>query len=213
MQSNLCLSGTEDIISRHFDTKAVLLDYMAMVLLTLCFPLGQLLPISWGWEDGIIENTQAVVLLLEAVLTFIWGRQSLNKGWYAVSGSFLLMMGRELSWGRVFFPTGLMDDEGPAFIDMADVPYHYLIHLLIFLVIVAVAYGLWKYRVFHLLIKERVPLTAALIIVMSVVIERISELHGFAGYTKPQAEVVEELAELVCYVEFWRCTLYYKKFF
>lgn len=44
-------------------------DLLSIFLLLACYPLAQFLPPECGWENGLIENAQAILLLIGAMLT------------------------------------------------------------------------------------------------------------------------------------------------
>ena len=43
-------------------------DLLSIFLLLACYPLAQFLPPECGWENGLIENAQAILLLIGAML-------------------------------------------------------------------------------------------------------------------------------------------------
>lgn len=45
-------------------------DLLSIFLLLACYPLAQFLPPECGWENGFIENAQAILLLIGAVFCF-----------------------------------------------------------------------------------------------------------------------------------------------
>ena len=83
---------------------------LLFLYLLLIFPVSALLPYCSAFENGPIENTQAAILLGGALLC-VWfsciSLPNVRKMWLAVSGLFLLLSLRELSWGRVFFRRAL----------------------------------------------------------------------------------------------------------
>ena len=81
-------------------------DILSIALLAACYPLAQILPPECGWENGLIENTQAVLLLFGAMFCFNCAYYSVKGLGYTLGWLYFIMFMRELSWGRVFFPTG-----------------------------------------------------------------------------------------------------------
>ena len=45
-------------------------DLFSIFLLLACYPLAQFLPPKCGWENGLIENAQAILLLIGAMFCF-----------------------------------------------------------------------------------------------------------------------------------------------
>ena len=102
-----------------------------VVYFLLIVPVAFVMPEHLAWENGPLEILQNIVLFCDVVLCIVLFRktagQRFHKLWLAVSGYFLLLFGREISWGRIFFQTG-MDEHGPTFISMSSVPGHQYIH-------------------------------------------------------------------------------------
>jgi hypothetical protein len=193
----------------HYDTRTNLLDYIAIIILSLCFPLGLCSPYAIGWENGFLENIQLIILFVGLLNCLYLTQGKLRKMWLGVAGIFLLMIGRELSWGRVFFPTGEVDACGQKFISMIDVPGHTFIHAFIFCIIVAIAYILFHNTDFSAIKRIKLPLTSIVICTLSFLVQIVAEHHSIRGYSMPQLQIVEELAEMVCYIEAVRCVNYY----
>ena len=106
----------------------------AAVYAVLLLPLGYVMPPYLAWENGVLEMLQNIVLFGDMCLAAYFfcktagtGGKSIHRLWLAAAGYFLLLLGRELSWGRVFFPTG-MDSHGPTFVSMNSIPGHEMIH-------------------------------------------------------------------------------------
>ena len=136
-----------------------LMDYIAIVLLVMCLPLGKILPATIAWENGPLEILQVLILLAGAGLACFFAKGNLRSMWSGVGGVFFLMIGRELSWGRVFFPTGVVEETGPQFVAMRDIPGHLLIHAAIFAVIVGIIIVLFKHTDFDALRQIKFPTT------------------------------------------------------
>ena len=185
------------------------LSYFTVVMIVVWFPLAKILPPQIGWENGFLENTQIIILFVGLLNCLYLTQGKLRKIWLSVAGIFLLMIGRELSWGRVFFPTGEVDACGPKFISMIDVPGHTFIHAFIFYIIVAIAYILFHNTDFSAIKRIKLPLTSIVICTLSFLVQIVAEHHSIRGYSMPQLQIVEELAEMVCYIEAVRCVNYY----
>lgn len=95
-------------------------SFWLLMGLVLSLPLAQLLPVSWGWENGPLETLQAFILLAGS-LTAAWNawRQRHQNGaaiWRIATIFWLCMLGRELSWGAVFYaPLGMDAHSGPLY--------------------------------------------------------------------------------------------------
>lgn len=94
-----------------------IINKVSIVLLIAVWPLALLLP-DWAfWENNWIENIEALILLGGFVMTVKWsisGSSSERWLWLSAAVLFLVALGRELSWGRVFYPMAWTDN-GPEF--------------------------------------------------------------------------------------------------
>ena len=128
---------------------------LLLLYLLLIFPVSALLPYRFAFENGPIENAQAAILLGGALLCIRFSHVSLpsiHRMWLAVSGLFLLLSLRELSWGRVFFVERYTTD-GPVILPAAEMPFYWEIHTAAGLLAAACLYGLirctpWR-QIFH----------------------------------------------------------------
>ncbi len=162
------------------------------------------LPISWGWENNLLEWLQVVILLVGLALNFKWyqdAKATDNSSATLFLASalplWLLMIGRELSWGRVFYPSGFDPAEGPTFLSLAQLPYGAIVNPLLAIIILVwlfatIKYGLYKVP-YQLLKKRRFPTSELVIAVLALVIAGIGEkqLH---------LPVMEEFDECIAYL-------------
>ena len=188
-----------------------LIGYINIVFTIMIVPMAYILPKTISWENGFLENLQVVVLLVGFLLSFNFYKKSyynrIHYMWINVSGFFLLLAGRELSWGRVFFQTKMTED-GPKFIPMSQVPHHMFINVCISILIAIIVIGLiytvpWR----TIFTKVLVPRTYLCLVFIGAIFAIIGDhdwiFHGYRG------ETVEELGELSVYFLMDMLTLYY----
>lgn len=172
---------------------------MYWIYFALLVPFNNILPASWGNENGVVETLQ-LLLLASCIGVFIYyyGKKLLN--WdgsvkaLCLSGSitFFLLMMREISWGRVLIlrPDGSISQYSDLGI------YGKLVHpIIVVLIIIAIAciYRAKVWRIFKY-IKINVKYVVALI--LFVAMARLGESHCFSLYS---GDLAEELAELGVY--------------
>lgn len=162
------------------------------------------LPLSWGWENNLLEWLQVIILSVGFVLNFKWyqdAKATDNSSAPLFLAStlplWLLMIGRELSWGRVFYPSGFNPIEGPTFLSLAQLPYGAIVNPLLAIIIVVwlfvvIKYGLYKIP-YQLLQERRFPTSELIIAVLALVIAGIGEkqLH---------LPAMEEFDECIAYL-------------
>lgn len=176
--------------------------FVLLILLTAYFPARFRDP-SIGFENGLIESMQVFVLLLHAVFLFTAGKKEkpYRKQWYTVAYVYLLMAARELSWGRVFFKTG-MTEMGPSFLPMSSLPYHNIITIIVDLVVLYTVYCLKKYVQWDKITSLKFPIVSCCLIALAVALMFVAEhFHFFGLLAAPNAQVFEEIAELCIYLE------------
>ena len=121
---------------------------LSLLLLALLLPAALCLPAWWGWENGPLENLQILVLAAGLAMSLLAAynhsadRQARTL-WRWLSPFWLLCIGRELSWGRVFFPVS-MGAHGPEFIPLQQLAYGYLIKPLVAIVVVITLIAIYR---------------------------------------------------------------------
>lgn len=172
---------------------------MYWIYFAMLVPFNNILPVSWGNENGVVETLQ-LLLLAACIGTFVYyyGKKIIdwagNAKALCLSGCiiFFLLMMREISWGRVLIlrPDGSISQ----YSDLGL--YGKLVHpLTVVLIIVAIAcmYRAKVWRVFkYIKIKVRYVLPLCLFVVMA----RLGESHCISLYS---GSLAEELAELGIY--------------
>jgi len=162
------------------------------------------LPLSWGWENNFLEWLQVAILAIGMTLNYRWW-QNVNATIDSASALFLastlplwlLMIGRELSWGRVFFPSGFDAVSGPTFVSLAELPYGTFVNPLLTVIIVSWLFVVIKYRLYRipyeLLKTKNFPIYELLIVILALLV---------AGYgeKKLHLPVMEEFDECVAYL-------------
>lgn len=181
-----------------------LVKYVLLVIVILSYFIGGYLPISWGWENSPLEWSQVVVLSIGALLTLQWRQEAKSAGQYRHAHFFtwaiplwLLMVGRELSWGRVFYPLGIDPITGPFFISVSQLPYGPIVYPVITAVIVMWLFAVIKHKLYavpyELFQKSLFPTSEFLLVMLYFIVSYIAE-------KKLNFEIMEEIVELVTYL-------------
>lgn len=120
-----------------------------IVLAACSLPLGLFLPSGWGWENGPIENIQVLILAFGLACSLLAAylsrddKKIRNLWGYSVL-IWLLMIGRELSWGRVFFEPVIIGPNGPGFPSIHQIWYGNFVYPLNTLAIIVLLAGVWR---------------------------------------------------------------------
>jgi len=175
---------------------------ISVLCLALSFWANRWLPVQWGWENNVLECLQALILALGLILSWIKPHSSsYTKNIVRYFGLFstpiwLLLIGRELSWGRVFFPLGV-NASGPYFPPLSALWYGSAVYPAITIILFFWVFALLKYRLYMIplnMIRCGVfPWTNFSITFIGTVIAYIAErrLH---------LPITEEVAESVVYI-------------
>lgn len=186
--------------------------YIFLLYLLMIFPLSQIIPEWVSWENNILENLQVIVLLIGCIMNMLFYRYPINadtrRMWLLASGFFLLLVGRELSWGRVFFQTA-MTEHGPEFISMSQVPYHSIIHLAIGIYMVILAAGFITMVPWTKIFKYvKFPTSVFIMFCITAILSTCGD-HRWMTFYDFHDETIEELAELLSYMILDYITIYY----
>lgn len=165
----------------------------------LMFPLAAFLPESFGEENGVIENLQ--MLWLFGGLIFCaaahdhhfqdWGGRPYDLWKAGIIYYFLLIM-REISWGRTFFPT----ENG--FISYSDMGlYGELVHPMVALLILTLLILLYRAKVWRAIVLTKIPVTSSILLLLFIGFSWVGERTAFFLF---HGEVAEELAEFGAYM-------------
>jgi hypothetical protein len=181
-----------------------------LLILATCIFLGAWFPPSWGEENGPIEILQVFVLIisgLAALGAYFNGVGSLatRRLLLCTVPVWILLAGRELSWGRVFYPNG-----NGSFIPLKELwygPYVYPIIAVLFLGTLWVMrkQGLQR-EVLRWIIKGKFPIIDIIVFLVASISGDTIEHHS-RGFFGPKEALLEEIAELVAYVAMMSLTI------
>lgn len=162
-----------------------------------------MVPENWGWENGPIENFQFVFLLFGIYASWRASRtykadRRLRTWWLWSIGAWLLIIGREISWGRSLFPitpSGVM----PVFKTRQEIWFGPYIHVGVFFALLVVLAGLaWNFDWKKLKATIRIP-----------VYDAVAFCFCFLGFSLFEHDIIdvpdqynirmEELGEVIAY--------------
>lgn len=173
---------------------------MYWIYFLLLIPLCNLLPASFGYENGVVETLQLVVLAscigiiaYGSSLKLIDWRGNKKALCYAGSIIFFLLIMREISWGRVLILRP--DGSTSQYSDLGL--YGQLVHPMIVVLIIAALIFLYRAKVWRIFRLVKLRLNYLLALVLFMAMARLAECHLTALYS---GDLAEELAELGAYM-------------
>jgi len=193
----------------RIDPDRIYLQRFLLLCLFLCYPLSLAVPVTWGWENGVVENTQVVVLLgglFFACRAWLRGPKD-EAAMLALCAIpiWLLLAGREMSWGAVFMPPLGFSPDGPIYSSKV-LPYRPLVPFIGGLLVLASLVIGWRHGLHrhlkNIFVQRRFPWLCVLIVLGAALGSTIGEGHlpAFARGLVERSEVLEEMAECVGYL-------------
>ncbi|MBD8528909.1 MULTISPECIES: hypothetical protein [unclassified Massilia] len=194
-------------VTRLLDSR--IFQWALLLAFLSCYPLSRIMPPSWAWENGVVENAQALALVVGAVLAWLaWRRLRPHAAALIARCAvpvWLLLAGRELSWGAVFLPPHGFDAGGPIYTSRV-LWYRPLVPAFAAIVLVIVLIVAWRQRLDRplrqVMARRRFPWLPILTIVAVMCASTFAEghLYPFKDVVLEQGEAYEELVELVGYL-------------
>ena len=173
---------------------------VGLALLILLIVLDNIyLPFSCGDENGVIENVQVVILISATFICFFKTRSAEGRTrslWIAGTLLCLLLAGRELSWGRVFFPPMASGNFPP----VKALPYGPLVYPLIGVTMLSIIALIIRGKAIAYLHTHSLPHALLLLLVITAFIAADAEKFHLIPHTN--GTVIEELAETYTYAIF-----------
>ena len=180
-------------MKKHLDFSFSTIECLALLILLISIPGILYLPEKYGYENGLLENLQMIVLFMSVFFAF---KAREHRKFFnlliLVLGILLL---REINCGRtIFFP---IPGEVNAFYSWKDIQYGWLAHPLYGIYIgLTVIYGIWHkfYKDFLMFLTHtKLPIWNILFFILGITLSLIAEksTHNF---------LFEEFSELLMYV-------------
>ncbi len=181
---------------------------ISFLYLLAIIPVSFVSPEWIAWENGPVENAQVIILAIGAIynMTAAQKRSCYKKVFYIAAAFLFLLALREISYGRVFFPTH-MESHGPVFVAMKDFPFHTEIYIFLGIYMLLLLHSIIHYIPWHKLMSFPFP-TAFFGIAVVCAILSIADDHTWI-LNGPERETMEELAELLMYSSFLHMSIWY----
>ena len=183
-----------------------IINKVSIVLLIAVWPLALLLP-DWAfWENNWIENIEALILLGGFVMTLKWsmsGARSERWLWLSAAVLFLVALGRELSWGRVFYPMAWTAN-GPEFPGIHEVWFGAYVPWFLGAMAIVLSIAVWRGRTLIITLYKEHLSDRTLLIYLAIFIgglvlgETLFE-KNMVSLWSAYHQNLEEMAELCSY--------------
>lgn len=189
-------------------TKAlVILCILAIIFIGLSF----VLPIEYSYENHFLENLEVVILFLGIVICIGKIRDFIlydSIKFYAASIIiYILMIGRELSWGRVFYPIGMDKNGEQIFVKVHELWYGSVVYPMvgILILIVLILLGVYFYQSRRQGICWYIPLGEFLFFIVTSILGQCVFDRGLVQFGNYN-QLLEESCEIIAYIALICCT-------
>lgn len=181
-------------------TKAlVILCILAVIFIGLSF----VLPIEYSYENHFLENLEVVILFLGIVICIGKIRDFILydsiKFYVASIIIYILMIGRELSWGRVFYPIGMDKNGEQIFVKVHELWYGSVVYPMVGILIVLILLGVYFYQSRRQGICWYIPLGEFLFFIVTSILGQFVFDRGLVQFGNYN-QLLEESCEIIAYI-------------
>ena len=181
-------------------------------ILTIIFiALAFVLPIEYSYENHFLENLEVVILFLGIVICIGKIRDFILydsiKFYVASIIIYILMIGRELSWGRVFYPIGMDKNGEQIFVKVHELWYGSVVYPMvgILILIVLILLGVYFYQSRRQGICWYIPLGEFLFFIVTSILGQFVFDRGLVQFGNYN-QLLEESCEIIAYISLVFCT-------
>lgn len=171
-----------------------------LILFLLLITFGNTcMPRSFGDENGVIEISQVTILIGAMIISFFKARRAEGHTrllWIAGILFCMLLAGREISWGRVFFPPM----ENGNFPPVKALPYGVIVYPLITITMLSIVVLIIRGKIITYFRTHDMSLPLHTLLAMTALVAADAEKFHLLPHTN--AMLVEELCEMYAYAIF-----------
>jgi hypothetical protein len=182
---------------------------VAFAFLLLAYPMSYLVADWWSWENGPLEILDNLVLLIGTIQAVALGARSPAPWkwlWLALVPVWIICLGREISWGAVFYSPTAMSADGPEFSARILLWYNPAIKPFAALLALISVFLIFRFKLWRLvepLIRARqFPILEPTMAAASLILMTAAERHMGMSLDRYVGipEVFEETVELAGYL-------------
>lgn len=181
-------------------------------ILTIIFiALAFVLPIEYSYENHFLENLEIVILFCGIVVCVNKIRAFILydsiKFYIASIIIYILMIGRELSWGRVFYPIGIDKNGEQIFVKVHELWYGSVVYPIvgILILIALILLVVYFYQSRRQGICWYIPLGEFLFFIVTSILSQYVFDRGLVQFGNYN-QLLEESCEIIAYISLVCCT-------
>lgn len=179
--------------------------YILIALMILLLPQAFVLPVEYSYENHLLENLEVFILCI-GLVNMLYRTVSLNKNkfnkFYLACGIFyIIMIARELSYGRVFYPIGINENGEQIFMNIHQIWYGSIVYPIIaVLVLIALFLMIQTYKYIK---KEQiicsVPRYSIRLFIIMMILSQIVFEKNLIKFLADYGQLLEECTEIIAY--------------
>lgn len=179
--------------------------YILIGLMIFLLPQAFILPIEYSYENHLLENTEVCILGI-GLITMFYKIMKINikkvKNFYLACGIFyMVMIARELSFGRVFYPIGIDKNGEQVFVNIHQLWYGSIVYPIItILVLLAIVLMVKTYKYIQ---KERIicsiPKYSIRLFIIMLILSQVVFEKNLIVFLADYGQLLEECTEILAY--------------
>ena len=188
------------MLGKFFEFKIYKTTKITLALVPIAVMLFFFLSPSVAYENGPLENLQVIQLVIGALVANTAARKAFDKDarniWYCGAVTFLLCAGRELNWGRVFYPVA----DHNKFLPLKVLWYGPVVYPLLTVIILGTLYMLWRSNLLSYIKNTKIPFWDLILFAVLYLAANYAEHRPMIFFEQHfDGEILEELFECLCY--------------
>lgn len=179
--------------------------YILIALMILLLSQAFVLPVEYSYENHLLENLEVLILCI-GLVNMLYRTVSLNKNkfnkFYLACGIFyIVMIARELSYGRVFYPIGIDKNGEQIFMNIHQIWYGPIVYPIIaVLVLIALFLMIQTYKYIK---KEQIicsiPRYSIRLFIIMMILSQIVFEKNLIKFLADYGQLLEECTEILAY--------------
>lgn len=185
--------------------------YILIGLMVFLLPQAFILPVECSYENHLLENLEVFVLGI-GFINMLYKTANLNKDkinkFYLACGIFyIVMIARELSYGRVFYPIGIDKNGEQIFINIHQIWYGSVVYPIvgILILIALILLVVYFYQSRRQGICWYIPLGEFLFFIVTSILSQCVFDRGLVQFGDYN-QLLEESCEIIAYISLVFCT-------
>ena len=186
----------------------LIMSIVALILMSMSF----ILPKEYGYENHIFENIELVILILGIIVSIYklvhYTIIESIKFYISLILIYILMLGREINWGRIFYPVKVLPDGDTIYISLDKLWYGQIVYpsiaVLVGISLIILGYFIYESKLKN--IQWNMPIEASsMFLVMSLLSQCVFELE-YVNFISNYNQLLEEICEMMSYAALVYCS-------